>query len=110
MFCRKGKAVLTWKGLVKLFLGNRLMSQSICEGLCLEAAGVCVMTVKVVVLSESRQMFIGCMSTVPLKASGRYSDSQRVRLELSSSIACLALGWGHPFQTIQSMPSDVPPM
>lgn len=40
---------------MKLFLGNRLMSQSICEGLCLEAAGVCVMTVKVVVLSESQE-------------------------------------------------------
>lgn len=54
-------------------------------------------------------MFIGCMFTVPLKVSGRYSDSQRVRSELSSSIVCLALGWGHPFETIQSMPSNMPP-
>lgn len=45
-----------------------------------------------------------------LKASGRSIDSQRLRSELPLSIACLALGWRHRFQTIQSMPSDVPPM
>ncbi len=50
------------------------------------------------------------VSTVPLKASGRSIESQNVRSELSSSIAHLALGWGHPFQTIQSIPSDMPLM
>ncbi|SFV02307.1 hypothetical protein SAMN05428951_10930 [Pseudomonas sp. OV546] len=45
-----------------------------------------------------------------LKASGRSIDSQRLRSELPLSIACLALGWGHPFRSIQCMPSNVPPM
>lgn len=66
------------------------------------------MRAAVAVEDREGRVLIGCMFIVPLKVSYLSSDSQRVRSELSTSIAHLASSWGHPFQTSQSMPSDMP--
>ncbi len=98
---------------MKLFLGHRLMSQSICEGLCLEAAGVCVMTVRaVVMLSESQggdqdlivaeggprlwRRMVNCVLTFggmrgTAKLTWRIWASAMLVLDVMSSLICVRL-------------------